>query len=88
MGGFRIAGEADGKVADFGAAADATFLLGNDDEPIAVLEGVGDVSGAHGEDALEIEGLEGGDAVLDAFTGEFGEGFVDGDQAEGGFVAS
>ncbi len=77
---FAFSEEDGGDVADAYSVASAFFFSGDDDEFVALAEGVGDVAAGHGEHALQVELGHGVDAVLDTLTGEFGEGFIDGDE--------
>ena len=51
-GTFRIACQADRHVSDLHSLACATLVLRDHHQPVTVLERVGDVARAHGEDAL------------------------------------
>lgn len=81
-----IAQDGDGDVADMELVAAAFLMAGDDDQFVAEAEGGGDIAGAHGEDALEIKGFDGFDAVLDAAGVHFGECFVDGNEGEGRII--
>ena len=60
-----VAEEDYGDVADADSAADPFFFARDDDEFIALAEGVGDVAAGHGEHALEAELGHGLDANLE-----------------------